>query len=110
MYINVPFTLYNVVLQTESKYGQALNKVKVGSRVGTLIDDTRCVHLYVDGKDQGIVFRGVKQPCYVLIDLVYYLKKVRVVEGQVVIMLVAVVLVGEVVVDKSALFILKKKC
>nr|KAG5712424.1 hypothetical protein BaRGS_011398 [Batillaria attramentaria] len=56
--------------------GAALISVGVGDRVGVLVDAARCLHLYVNGTDQGVAARDVPHPCYAFFDLGYYWKKV----------------------------------
>nr|KAG5693404.1 hypothetical protein BaRGS_009877 [Batillaria attramentaria] len=55
--------------------GAALTSVGVGDRVGVLVDAARCLHLYVNGTDQGVAARDVPHPCYAFFDLSYYWKK-----------------------------------
>jgi hypothetical protein len=45
--------------------------LRVGSRVGVLVDGARSLHLYVDGEDQGVAATNLSQPCYPLFDLCY---------------------------------------
>lgn len=74
---DMPWNQQNIVaLQASSNYGHALNNVKAGSTMGVMIDSAQCLHLFVDGKDQGVAYRGVKHPCYVIIDFCYLLRKV----------------------------------
>ena len=40
-----------------------------GTVLGLLVDSGSRLHLYVDGRDQGVAAGGIPQPCYVLIDL-----------------------------------------
>nr|KAG5712427.1 hypothetical protein BaRGS_011401 [Batillaria attramentaria] len=56
--------------------GAALTSVGVGDRVGVLVDAARCLHLYVNGADQGVAARDVPHPCYAIFDLWAYWKKV----------------------------------
>ena len=41
----------------------------VGSHVGLVVDTDRSLHLYVDGKDQGVVAPDIPDPCYFMFDL-----------------------------------------
>ncbi|CAI9734857.1 Hypothetical predicted protein [Octopus vulgaris] len=50
-------------------YGPNLDTLQCGHIVGILIDDDNCLHLYVNGLDQGIAARDIPNPCYGLIDL-----------------------------------------
>lgn len=71
--------LYNidVVLQNVNTSCPGLLTVKVGSHLGVLIDSAYCLHIYIDGKDQGVVVRYVRQPCYAMFDLYSCLRKVH---------------------------------
>ena len=52
------------------------DNVHVGSRLGLVVDTDRSLHLYVDGKDQGVVARDIPDPCYFMFDLYGYCTKV----------------------------------
>jgi hypothetical protein len=65
-----------VTLQQEPQVGQKLWDLRVGSRVGVVVDGDRSLHLYVDGEDQGVAATNLPQPCYPLFVL-YYVSQVR---------------------------------
>ena len=44
-------------------------QVHVGSRLGLVMDTDRSLHLYADGKDQGVVACHSPDPCYFMFDL-----------------------------------------
>ena len=46
-----------------------LSSLSVGSHVGLAVDTDRSLHLYVDGKDQGVVAPDIPDPCYFMFDL-----------------------------------------
>ena len=52
------------------------DNVHVGSRLGLVVDTDRSLHLYVDGKDQGVVAPHISDPCYFMFDLYAYCTKV----------------------------------
>ena len=52
------------------------NHVHVGSRLGLLLDTYRSLHLYVDGKDRGLIAPYIPDPCYFMFDLFSYCRKV----------------------------------
>ena len=52
------------------------DNVHVGSRLGLVVDTDRSLHLYVDGKDQGVVAPDIPDPCYFMFDLCSYCTKV----------------------------------
>lgn len=60
---------YHFFLQVKQCYGPNLDTLQCGHIVGILIDDDNCLHLYVNGLDQGIAARDIPNPCYGLIDL-----------------------------------------
>lgn len=37
--------------------------------LGLLVDTTSCLHLYVNGMDQGVAAQDIPSPCYPFIDL-----------------------------------------
>ncbi|KAL8618766.1 hypothetical protein ACOMHN_015176 [Nucella lapillus] len=55
--------------QVTSDFGAELGSLQEGSRVGVALDSGRCLHLYVDGVDQGVAARDVPRPCYALFDI-----------------------------------------
>ncbi|XP_042748180.1 neuralized-like protein 4, partial [Lagopus leucura] len=60
-------------------YGPNLDLVPAGTVLGLLVDSGSRLHLYVDGRDQGVAAGGIPQPCYVLIDLYGQCQQVTVV-------------------------------
>ncbi|KAK7094732.1 E3 ubiquitin-protein ligase Midline-1-like isoform X2 [Littorina saxatilis] len=64
--------------QTDTNQFSALHDVTAGSRVGVGLDTVRCLHVFMDGKDLGVVkgAPSLAQHCYALFDLGYRLKKV----------------------------------
>ncbi|XP_025080979.1 neuralized-like protein 4 [Pomacea canaliculata] len=48
---------------------ESLKFLKVGSRVGLLVDSSNNLHFYVDGDDQGVAAKDVPYPCFALFVL-----------------------------------------
>nr|KAG5707961.1 hypothetical protein BaRGS_025099 [Batillaria attramentaria] len=61
--------------KVKTSIGQALCNLPEGCRVGVLVDDAGCLHLYKDGKDLGVAVSNVTHPCYAFFDLQYEYKK-----------------------------------
>ncbi|XP_070200616.1 E3 ubiquitin-protein ligase TRIM56-like isoform X2 [Littorina saxatilis] len=59
-----------------STIGSVLPSLRAGNRVGVAVDSSHGVHLYVDGKDQGVFSPDLPQPCYALFDVSDYTRKV----------------------------------
>ncbi|KAJ3585717.1 hypothetical protein NHX12_014436 [Muraenolepis orangiensis] len=60
------------LLQRDSiceNYGPNLDTCPEGTVLGLLVDSAGCLHLYVNGMDQGVAAQDIPQPCYPLIDL-----------------------------------------
>ena len=56
-------------MQVKEHYGCDLSTVGCGGRVGVLVDGENCLHVHIDGHDQGVAARDVPQPCYALFDV-----------------------------------------
>ena len=54
---------------TIDAYGQNLDKLKVGDRVGVVRRDSGVIHFYVNGEDQGPAATNVPERIYGVIDL-----------------------------------------
>ncbi|XP_067171107.1 LOW QUALITY PROTEIN: neuralized-like protein 4 [Apteryx mantelli] len=50
-------------------YGPNLDTVPAGTVLGLLVDAGACLHLFVNGLDQGVAAGDIPAPCYVLLDL-----------------------------------------
>jgi hypothetical protein len=59
-----------------SNIWDGLTSVKVGSRVGLGLDSQRSLHVYLDGKDKGVMATDVPEPCYPFFELYGVLQKV----------------------------------
>lgn len=51
------------------QYGQNLDRLQVGDRVGVMRKDNAILHFYVNGSDQGEAAVGVPERVYGVIDL-----------------------------------------
>lgn len=51
-------------LQKVTDVGNALRKLRVGSRLGVLVDSGNKLHLYIDGQDQGVAATRIRRPCH----------------------------------------------
>ncbi|XP_076450669.1 uncharacterized protein LOC143286777 [Babylonia areolata] len=63
-------------VQVYNEVGAALQYLAQNSRVGLALDSAHCLHLYVDGQDQGIAARGLTDPCYAMFDMIHYCKQI----------------------------------
>lgn len=45
--------------------------------LGLLVDTNSCLHLYVNGMDQGVAAQDIPSPCYPFIDLYGQCEQVR---------------------------------
>ncbi|KAK7094663.1 hypothetical protein V1264_006183 [Littorina saxatilis] len=61
---------------TKEEERSVLDKLAVGSKVGLAVDTDRSLHLYVDGKHQGVVAPDIPTPCYFMFDMFAYCTKV----------------------------------
>ncbi|XP_033763671.1 neuralized-like protein 4 [Pecten maximus] len=62
-------SVYNCGCKVKEHYGPNIDRLQSGHCVGVLVDDEACLHLYVNGVDQGVAARDVPNPCHALIDL-----------------------------------------
>ncbi|XP_070176282.1 tripartite motif-containing protein 2-like [Littorina saxatilis] len=70
-------TPYDVRIFGDRKFEEwsVLNKLAAGSKVGLAVDTDRSLHLYVDGKHQGVVAPDIPTPCYFMFDMFWYCTK-----------------------------------
>lgn len=57
------------VPQICENYGPNLDTCPEGTVLGLLVDANSCLHLYVNGMDQGVAAQDIPSPCYPVIDL-----------------------------------------
>lgn len=51
------------------QYGQNLDRLQIGDRVGVMRKDNATLHFYVNGADQGVAAMNVPERVYGVIDL-----------------------------------------
>ncbi|KAK7094667.1 tripartite motif-containing protein 2-like [Littorina saxatilis] len=54
---------------TKGEEWSVLDELAAGSKVGLAVDTDRSLHLYVDGKHQGVVAPDIPTPCYFMFDM-----------------------------------------
>ncbi|KAJ7313244.1 hypothetical protein JRQ81_004526 [Phrynocephalus forsythii] len=62
-------SVFHNSLKICENYGPNLDTCPEGTVLGLLVDASGCLHLYVNGMDQGAAVQDIPHPCYVLIDL-----------------------------------------
>ena len=67
---------------TIDAYGQNLDKLKVGDRVGVVRRESGVIHFYVNGEDQGPAATNVPERIYGVIDLYGQAAQVRMVMNE----------------------------
>ena len=56
--------------------GAPLRSVRQGGRVGLALDGNRGLHLFIDGNHVELISSCMANPCYFMVDLYAYWKKV----------------------------------
>ncbi|XP_025081591.1 neuralized-like protein 4 isoform X2 [Pomacea canaliculata] len=69
-------------IKSKEHYGCDLTTIGLGHTIGILVDSHACLHVYVDGQDQGVAYKDVPQPCYGLFDLYGQCTKVTISKGE----------------------------
>uniref|UniRef100_A0A8C0H881 Neuralized E3 ubiquitin protein ligase 4 n=1 Tax=Chelonoidis abingdonii TaxID=106734 RepID=A0A8C0H881_CHEAB len=62
-------SVFHNSLKICDNYGPNLDTCPEGTVLGLLVDSSSCLHLYVNGMDQGVAAQDIPSPCYVLVDL-----------------------------------------
>uniref|UniRef100_A0A671PAT7 Neuralized-like protein 4 n=1 Tax=Sinocyclocheilus anshuiensis TaxID=1608454 RepID=A0A671PAT7_9TELE len=62
-------SVFHNSLKICENYGPNLDTCPEGTILGLLVDSSGCLHLFVNGMDQGIAAQDIPSPCYPLIDL-----------------------------------------
>nr|XP_014345078.1 PREDICTED: neuralized-like protein 4 [Latimeria chalumnae] len=57
------------LFQICENYGPNLDTCPEGTVLGLLVDSCNCLHLFVNGMDQGVAAQDIPNPCFVFIDL-----------------------------------------
>lgn len=75
-------SVYKNGRKIKHNYGTGLDSIHVGQRVGLLIDESRNVHMYIDGMDQGVAFRDAPSSCRGIVDLYGSCDEIEVIKGE----------------------------
>uniref|UniRef100_A0A8C9ZFE1 Neuralized E3 ubiquitin protein ligase 4 n=1 Tax=Sander lucioperca TaxID=283035 RepID=A0A8C9ZFE1_SANLU len=62
-------SIFHNSLKICENYGPNLDTCPEGTVLGLLVDANSCLHLYVNGMDQGVAAQDIPSPCYPFIDL-----------------------------------------
>ncbi|XP_020327091.2 neuralized-like protein 4 isoform X4 [Oncorhynchus kisutch] len=62
-------SVFHNSLKICENYGPNLDTCPEGTVLGLLVDGNSCLHLHVNGMDQGVAAQDIPTPCYPLIDL-----------------------------------------
>uniref|UniRef100_A0A9J7XPJ9 Neuralized-like protein 4 n=1 Tax=Cyprinus carpio carpio TaxID=630221 RepID=A0A9J7XPJ9_CYPCA len=62
-------SVFHNSLKICENYGPNLDTCPEGTVLGLLVDSSGCLHLFVNGMDQGVAAQDIPSPCYPLIDL-----------------------------------------
>ncbi|KAJ8401740.1 hypothetical protein AAFF_G00377110 [Aldrovandia affinis] len=62
-------SVFHNSLKICENYGPNLDTCPEGTVLGLFVDGNSCLHLYVNGVDQGVAARDIPSPCFPLIDL-----------------------------------------
>uniref|UniRef100_A0A671VVD7 Neuralized-like protein 4 n=1 Tax=Sparus aurata TaxID=8175 RepID=A0A671VVD7_SPAAU len=62
-------SVFHNSLKICENYGPNLDTCPEGTVLGLLVDANSCLHLYVNGMDQGVAAQDIPSPCYPFIDL-----------------------------------------
>uniref|UniRef100_A0A8D3A9C8 Neuralized-like protein 4 n=1 Tax=Scophthalmus maximus TaxID=52904 RepID=A0A8D3A9C8_SCOMX len=62
-------SVFHNSLKICENYGPNLDTCPEGTVLGLLVDANSCLHLYVNGMDQGVAAQDIPSPCYTFIDL-----------------------------------------
>ncbi|XP_025114388.1 transcription intermediary factor 1-alpha-like isoform X2 [Pomacea canaliculata] len=61
--------IYYYGQHVRTRLDKVLRRLKVGSRVGLLVDSSNYLHVYIDGQDKGVVPKRVTPPCFAVFDM-----------------------------------------
>uniref|UniRef100_A0A3Q2NPP4 Neuralized-like protein 4 n=1 Tax=Fundulus heteroclitus TaxID=8078 RepID=A0A3Q2NPP4_FUNHE len=76
-------SVFHNSLKICENYGPNLDTCPEGTALGLLVDTNSCLHLYVNGMDQGVAAQDIPSPCYPLIDLYGQCEQVTIVTNNV---------------------------
>uniref|UniRef100_A0A4W5JSQ1 Neuralized-like protein 4 n=1 Tax=Hucho hucho TaxID=62062 RepID=A0A4W5JSQ1_9TELE len=76
-------SVFHNSLKICENYGPNLDTCPEGTVLGLLVDGNSCLHLHVNGMDQGVAAQDIPTPCYPLIDLYGQCEQVTIVTNNV---------------------------
>ncbi|XP_072315152.1 neuralized-like protein 4 isoform X4 [Eucyclogobius newberryi] len=76
-------SVFHNSLKICENYGPNLDTCPEGTVLGLLVDVSNCLHLYVNGMDQGLAAQDIPSPCYPIIDLYGQCEQVTIVTNNV---------------------------
>ncbi|XP_057712194.1 neuralized-like protein 4 isoform X1 [Corythoichthys intestinalis] len=76
-------SIFHNSLKICENYGPNLDTCPEGTVLGLLVDANSCLHLYVNGMDQGVAAQDIPSPCYPFIDLYGQCEQVTIVTNNV---------------------------
>ncbi|XP_024857961.1 neuralized-like protein 4 isoform X3 [Kryptolebias marmoratus] len=76
-------SVFHNSLKICENYGPNLDTCPEGTVLGLLVDTNSCLHLYVNGMDQGVAAQDIPSPCYPFIDLYGQCEQVTIVTNTV---------------------------
>ncbi|XP_037118336.1 neuralized-like protein 4 isoform X2 [Syngnathus acus] len=76
-------SVFHNSLKICENYGPNLDTCPEGTVLGLLVDANSCLHLYVNGMDQGVAAQDIPSPCYPFIDLYGQCEQVTIVTNNV---------------------------
>uniref|UniRef100_A0A8C2ZRF5 Neuralized-like protein 4 n=1 Tax=Cyclopterus lumpus TaxID=8103 RepID=A0A8C2ZRF5_CYCLU len=76
-------SVFHNSLKICENYGPNLDTCPEGTVLGLLVDANSCLHLYVNGMDQGVAVQDIPSPCYPFIDLYGQCEQVTIVTDNV---------------------------
>ncbi|XP_064408911.1 LOW QUALITY PROTEIN: neuralized-like protein 4 [Latimeria chalumnae] len=76
-------SIFHNSLKICENYGPNLDTCPEGTVLGLLVDSCNCLHLFVNGMDQGVAAQDIPNPCFVFIDLYGQCEQVTIVTNDV---------------------------
>uniref|UniRef100_A0A672G997 Neuralized-like protein 4 n=1 Tax=Salarias fasciatus TaxID=181472 RepID=A0A672G997_SALFA len=76
-------SVFHNSLKICENYGPNLDTCPEGTVLGLLVDANSCLHLFVNGMDQGVAAQDIPSPCYPFIDLYGQCEQVTIVTNNV---------------------------
>uniref|UniRef100_A0A8C9ZFT9 Neuralized-like protein 4 n=1 Tax=Sander lucioperca TaxID=283035 RepID=A0A8C9ZFT9_SANLU len=76
-------SIFHNSLKICENYGPNLDTCPEGTVLGLLVDANSCLHLYVNGMDQGVAAQDIPSPCYPFIDLYGQCEQITIVKDSV---------------------------